>query len=124
MRIEAPRLSDRGQVSVELLGITPLILVVLLLVWQFVLVGYTYTLAGNAADEAARAAAVGSDPQAAARQDLPGAWSDGAATSVSTGTDVVTARVALHVPMLVPGFLALPALTVSGESGAAREQRR
>ncbi|MDF3292093.1 TadE/TadG family type IV pilus assembly protein [Streptomyces silvisoli] len=124
MRIQAPRLPDRGQVSVELLGITPLILLVLLLVWQFVLVGYTYTLAGNAADEAARAAAVGADPQTAAQRDLPGAWSDGVTTSVATGSNVVTARVALHVPMLVPGFLDLPALTVNGESGAAREQRR
>ncbi|MCQ4046018.1 TadE/TadG family type IV pilus assembly protein [Streptantibioticus rubrisoli] len=123
MRIQAPRSSDRGQVSVELLGITPLILLVLLLVWQFVLVGYTYTLAGNAADEAARAAAVGSDPQAAAQRDLPGAWSDGAAASVATGADVVTARVALHVPMLVPGFLDVPALTVTGEAGAGRERR-
>ena len=38
---------DRGQVSVELLGITPLILVVLVLLWQFVLLGYAWTLAGN-----------------------------------------------------------------------------
>ncbi|MGW7005075.1 TadE/TadG family type IV pilus assembly protein [Streptomyces sp. NPDC054933] len=113
---------DRGQVSVELLGITPLILIVLLLVWQFVLVGYTYTLAGNAADEAARAAAVGGDPLAAARADLPQAWSDGAATSVSPGADVVTARVSLRVPMLLPGFLDLPFLTVDGDAGAGRER--
>ena len=52
---------DRGQVTVELLGITPLILVVLVALWQFVLVGYTYTLAGNAADEGARTAAVGGE---------------------------------------------------------------
>ncbi|GAA1884084.1 TadE/TadG family type IV pilus assembly protein [Streptantibioticus ferralitis] len=116
---------DRGQISVEMLGITPLILVVLLLVWQFVLVGYTYTLAGNAADEAARAAAVGADPQAAARADLPQAWTDGAAASVSSGTgDVVTARVSLRVPMLLPGFLDVPFLTVDGDAGAARERPR
>ncbi|RSM84854.1 septum formation initiator, partial [Streptomyces sp. WAC 01325] len=33
----------------------PTIVVTLVLMWQFVLVGYTFTLAGNAADEAVRA---------------------------------------------------------------------
>ncbi|WP_333741768.1 TadE family protein, partial [Streptomyces sp. IBSBF 2806] len=51
----ASRARDRGQVTVEFLGMTPLIIVTLVVVWQFVLLGYTYTLAGNAADEAVRA---------------------------------------------------------------------
>ncbi|KOG37521.1 hypothetical protein ADK38_47275, partial [Streptomyces varsoviensis] len=42
---------DRGQVAVEFVGVLPLILVVLVVVWQCVLVGYTYSLAGNAADK-------------------------------------------------------------------------
>ena len=111
---------DRGQVSVELLGVTPLILVTLLLVWQFVLLGYTFTLAGNAADEAARAAAVGADPDAAARADLPSAWASGASVSTGGSGDVVTAHVALRVPVLVPGFVSFP-FTVDGDAGAARE---
>ncbi len=111
---------ERGQVSVELLGVTPLILLTLLLVWQFVLLGYTFTLAGNAADEAARAAAVGRDPAAAARSDLPSAWASGAAVSTGLDGDVVTAHVALRVPVLVPGFVAFP-FTVDGDAGAARE---
>src|ERR671933_57362 len=45
---------DRGQVSIEFLGMTPLIILTLVLMWQAVLVGYAYTLAGNAADEAVR----------------------------------------------------------------------
>ncbi|MER7398011.1 TadE/TadG family type IV pilus assembly protein, partial [Streptomyces sp. NPDC000151] len=48
---------DRGQVAVEFLGMLPLILVTLVLLWQCALVGFTYTLAGNAADQAARAGA-------------------------------------------------------------------
>jgi pilus assembly protein CpaE len=112
---------DRGQVSVELLGITPLILLVLLLVWQFVLLGYTFTLAGDAADRAARAVAVGEDPTAAAERDLPSAWASGAAVSTGGSGDVVTAHVALRVPVLVPGFAAFP-FTVDGDAGAAKEQ--
>lgn len=111
---------DRGQVSVELLGITPLILITLLLVWQFVLLGYTFTLAGDAADLAARAAAVGKDPTAAADQDLPSAWASGASVTTGSAGDVVTAHVALRVPVLVPGFVAFP-FTVDGDAGAARE---
>ena len=52
------------------------------MLWQCVLYGYTYSLAGNAADEAARAAtaayAVSGDAAARARRrasrHLPGAW--------------------------------------------------
>jgi pilus assembly protein CpaE len=111
---------ERGQVSVELLGITPLILIVLLLVWQFVLLGYTFTLAGNAADEAARAAAVGRDPVAAATSDLPSAWASNASVTTATDGDVVTAHVALRVPVLVPGFVSFP-FTVDADAGAAKE---
>jgi pilus assembly protein CpaE len=50
---------------------TPIILVTLILVWQAVLAGYTFTLAGNAADKAARAAARGEDAGGPARRDLP-----------------------------------------------------
>ncbi|MDI5963988.1 pilus assembly protein [Streptomyces sp. SL13] len=112
---------DRGQVSVELLGITPLILAVLVVVWQFVVIGYGFVLAGNAADQAARAAAVGHDAGAAARADLPSAaWVSGASVAVGTDGDVVTARVSLRVPLLVPGLLSLP-FTVTGDGGAAKE---
>lgn len=61
---------DRGQVAIEFLGMTPLIILTLVLMWQFVLVGYTYTLAGNAADEAVRAgtAATRGEREAACQQ--------------------------------------------------------
>jgi Flp pilus assembly protein TadG len=42
---------------VEFAGIFPLILIMMAAIWQCILIGYTYSLAGNAADEAARAAA-------------------------------------------------------------------
>ncbi|MEO3840454.1 AAA family ATPase [Streptomyces sp. B22F1] len=112
------RWGDRGQVSVEFAGMLPLIALVLVVVWQFVLVGYTYSLAGNAADMAARAAAVGDDPAAAAAEDLPDAWD--ASVSVGSSNGVTTARVDLKVPVLFPGGLDFP-FTVSGTAGATDE---
>ncbi|CAL9297762.1 hypothetical protein SUDANB180_04804 [Streptomyces sp. enrichment culture] len=120
---------DRGQVSVELLGMTPLILLTLVLMWQAVLVGYTFTLAGNAADEAARAATAA--PRGGARQaacaeaglrHLPGAWRG--AASVRCGTSgYVTADVSVKVPVLFPGVISFPA-TVHGHAGAVEEVTR
>jgi hypothetical protein len=63
--------SQRGQASVELLGVLPAVLLAALAAWQIVLAGHTTWLAGNAARVAARAEAVGADPNAAARGALP-----------------------------------------------------
>ena len=64
---------ERGQASVELLGVLPAVLLVVLAAWQLVLAGQASWLAGNAARVGARAEAVGGDPEAAARSALPGA---------------------------------------------------
>ncbi|MER6530984.1 TadE family protein [Streptomyces sp. NPDC001508] len=118
---------DRGQVSIELLGMTPLILLTLVLMWQCVLVGYTYTLAGNAADEAVRAgtAAAPGDRPAACEQaglgHLPQAWK-GDATVTCGGSGYVTADVSLKVPVLFPGTIAFP-VTVQGHAGAVEEAK-
>ncbi|MFE2418558.1 TadE/TadG family type IV pilus assembly protein [Streptomyces hokutonensis] len=116
---------DRGQVTIEFLGMTPLIILTLVLMWQFVLVGYTYTLAGNAADEAVRAgtAATRGERQAACEQaglsKLSAAWRDGAEVTCG-GTGFVTADVTLHVPVLFPGSIAFP-FTVHAHAGAVEE---
>ncbi|WP_251092151.1 TadE family protein [Streptomyces sp. Caat 7-52] len=121
----APR-SDRGQVTVELLGMAPTIIITLVLMWQCVLVGYTYTLAGNAADEAVRAgtAATGDRRETceeAGKKDLPSAWRDGADVSCTAHrTGYVTADVSLEVPVLLPGTVAFP-LTLHGHAGAVTE---
>ncbi|MFJ4684438.1 pilus assembly protein [Streptomyces sp. NPDC088789] len=105
---------------------TPLILITLVLLWQFVLLGYTFTLAGNAADEAVRAgtaAPAGARQGAceeAGRDKLPGAWEGGAEVDCSTGGGFVTARVVLRVPVLFPGTVAFP-FEVRGEAGAVEE---
>lgn len=112
---------DRGQVILETLGMTPVILITLILVWQAVLAGYTFTLAGHAADEAARAAAVGQDAEAAADRDLPSAWNG--TTSVERGGGRVTVTVSLKVPVLFPGAIDFP-LTVHGHASTVDEEAK
>ncbi|MFF8607321.1 TadE/TadG family type IV pilus assembly protein [Streptomyces sp. NPDC015346] len=123
MRAAAPASyrDDRGQVAIEFLGMVPLILLTLVLLWQCVLVGYTYTLAGNAADEAARAGAVGDDCQEAGMRHLDGAWAAGAQVSCPPSGDMVQAKVRLQVPVLFPGAISFP-FTVTGEAGAVQEE--
>ncbi|MEV0266331.1 AAA family ATPase [Streptomyces sp. NPDC050617] len=115
---------DRGQVAVEFVGVLPLILVVLVVVWQCVLVGYTYSLAGNAADKGARAGATGGAAACAgaAHQDLPGAWSAGTVDCGPSG-DLAQASVDLKVPVLFPGVLDWP-WPVRGSAAAPREEPR
>ncbi|ANS67622.1 septum site-determining protein [Streptomyces lincolnensis] len=115
---------DDGQVTVEFLGMTPLIILTLVLMWQFVLLGYTFTLAGNAADEAARAATEvplgqrAAACQQAATEHLPGAWTGQA--DCQTGGGYVTATVRLEVPVLFPGSIGFP-FEVEGHAGTVEE---
>jgi pilus assembly protein CpaE len=112
---------DSGQVTLETLGMTPLILVVLVIVWQAVLAGYTFTLAGNAADKGARAAAVGDAAGPAARRDLPGAWRSGSSVGTSHLDGLASVTVGLKVPVLFPGAVNFP-LTVHGRASAVDEE--
>jgi pilus assembly protein CpaE len=92
--------SEAGQVTVELMGLTTVLLGVLLMLWQIALVGYTFVLADHAAREGARALAVDASAQDAAMEDVPGAWRDG--TTVRVGDENV--EVAMDVPVIVPGL--------------------
>lgn len=92
--------AEAGQVAVEAAGMAGLVMVIALLLWQAVLAGYTFVLAGHSAREGARQFAVGKPAEAAARQDLPGAWREG--MRVSEGDNYV--EVSLSVPALVPGL--------------------
>ncbi|MFJ9583131.1 AAA family ATPase [Streptomyces acidicola] len=117
---------DRGSVTLEFAGMFPLLLVVMAILWQCVLYGYTYSLAGNAADEAARAATAAAAVQGdvpgacqdAGSKNLPGAWSGASIECGSDGT-VMTATVIAPVPVFFPGFDT--GWEVTGEAGAALE---
>jgi pilus assembly protein CpaE len=104
----------------------PLLLVVMTILWQAVLYGYSFSLAGNAADEAARAAtaayAVNGDVAGACAtagsRHLPGAWSGADIGCVPDGS-VMKATVVVDVPLFFPGFDA--DWHVSASTGAALE---
>ncbi|MFB7513739.1 TadE/TadG family type IV pilus assembly protein [Streptomyces sp. NPDC056144] len=107
--------------AVEFVGMVPLILLTLALLWQVVLVGYTYTLAANAADEGARVCAVGGDYDAAAKRHLDGAWANGANVSgCDAAAPLATVTVTVDVPLIAPGTAGL--FPVSATAGAVSEE--
>ena len=67
-------LRERGQASVELVAMVPLIVAVALAVGQLLAAAAARELAGHGAEAAAIALGRGEDPRAAARAALPG-WS-------------------------------------------------
>jgi pilus assembly protein CpaE len=95
---------DSGQAALETIGIFPLLLVVCFTVWQVGLTGLTMVWSGHAANAAARAASVNTDPGRAARGAVPGGMADD--LTVSTSGDTVTVR--LRVPIGAPGIGAFP----------------
>lgn len=116
---------DRGQTAVEFLGMTPFIILIMLVLWECALIGYTFSLAGNAADVGARQGSVaehgaGAACLAGAMEDLPDAWASGARVSCGRGSDLYEAKVTLKVPVLVPGLFDLD-IDIDGEAGSALE---
>ncbi|MEV0980782.1 pilus assembly protein [Streptomyces sp. NPDC049915] len=107
---------------------TPLIIITLVVLWQCVLVGYTFTLAGNAADEAVRAGTA-ADPgtrdaacQQAGTDKLSGPWRGAADVGCVTADGYVKAHVRLEVPILFPGVIGFP-FPVHGSAGAVEEAK-
>ncbi|MFD0023885.1 TadE family protein [Streptomyces sp. NPDC058382] len=116
---------DRGQTAIEFLGVTPLIILTLVALWQCALIGYTFSLASNAADEGARAATGAewyqqSACKRAAKEDLPEAWKGASTTRCHLDRGLYKAEVKLKVPVLVPGVLNFP-MTVKGNAASVRE---
>jgi len=91
------RTGERGQGSIELVAVLPLVLVVALAAAQVLAVGYSSVLAGNAAEAGALALASGGDGREATRAALPG-WSRARARVSTSGGEV---RVELRPPALL-----------------------
>jgi hypothetical protein len=91
---------QRGQASVELVALLPVLAVVAGLLWQVVVAGQAVWLAGAAARAAARARAVGGDPAAAARGALPPRLERGLRVA-DAGDEGV--RVVVRVPSVLTG---------------------
>lgn len=121
-RRRTPRISlrsSKGQAASETLGVTLLVGVVILLLWELALTGFTVVLGTHAAREAARELAVAdlsnSELEETAAEDLPGGWSDD--VEVAVRGDRVT--VTLGVPIIVPGYWA--PMRITSEAGVVRE---
>ena len=92
---------EDGQAAVELVALLPLLALLALAAWQAVVAGQAAWLAAGAARASARAAAVGDDPEAAARRSLPPALERGLRVTTATSGTAVTVRIA--VPGVVLG---------------------
>jgi len=117
---------ERGQSTVEAMGLLPVLFVVILGLWQMGLVGYTYMLAGHSAREGARELAAdptdekGERPyRDRAKQDLPTAWRR---TAEITKREDVTVRVRLKVPMVLPGVSSPWAITSDAATSVEDEE--
>jgi len=105
--------SVRGQATIELLAVAPLVLLVALVVAQLLAAGACRELAGNAAGAGAAALLQDRDAAAAARAALPG-WSR-ARLSVRVRGRVV--RVELRPPSLLPGLAGRLRTVVVADAG-------
>lgn len=98
---------ELGSISIDFVASLGTVAVVVLLLWQFVLSGYTLVLAQHAAREGAAAVAV-QTPEGQVRDrvasDIPGSWrtSLDLADDITVGGDSVSVR--LRVPLLAPGL--------------------
>ncbi len=115
-RIAARFAGESGQATVEFAGVLPLMLVVILLLWQVVLLAMTFVFAGHAARTGARALAVGDAVKTAALNDLPSSWQSRATVADNPGHACDNSQpassavidgcvtVSVGVPLLVPGL--------------------
>jgi hypothetical protein len=95
--VSGPTRGERGQATLELLGLLPVLLAVALAGAQLLAVGYSSVLAGNAAEAGALTLAGGGDPRVGVRAALPG-WSRSHARVWVSGGEV---RVQLRPPALL-----------------------
>lgn len=94
------RAGERGQATVEFVGVLPFVVVLGFAVWQAAVAGQALWMAGAAARAAARAEAVGADPAPAARAVLPSRLEDGLRVRARDDGGV---RVTLRIPAVVGG---------------------
>jgi pilus assembly protein CpaE len=119
------RRSDAG--AVEFTAILPLTLATVMLVWEGFLIGLSATYAGHAANEGARAAAVGAGQKEVEKQAvrrISGAWADQDNVDVRYPSDrrdpdYGYVRVSIKPPLVFPGLL-LP-MKVSARARVVQE---
>jgi len=106
---------ERGQAAVELVALTPLLVIVALAVLQALAAGVASELADHAAESGAVALIEGRDAVTAARAAVPG-WTGDRIAVVVRGTRV---RVRILPPVLLPGLGSALAATATADAGPA-----
>ena len=91
---------QRGQATVELVALLPVMAALVAALWQAALAGHAAWAATSAARAAARAEAIGADERRAARSHLPGSLERGLRVTTRAGGEV---RVSVRIPAL-PGL--------------------
>lgn len=109
--------TDEGQGAIELVGLVPLLLIVILFAWQAILTGASAYMASNSAQEGARAAAVGGDVSSAAKAAVPSWLADSIDVQELGGTRV---KVSITPPLLMPGARPMW-MSVSSTAGSVSE---
>jgi pilus assembly protein CpaE len=104
---------ERGQASVEFVGMVPLAILVALAVGQVLAAGAARELAGNAAAAGAAAILQGTAARAAAHDALPG-WSD---DHVAIAISDRRVRVRLRPVTVIPGVADRLTATVVADAG-------
>lgn len=94
---------EKGLETLEFVGLFPLVILAILLVWQFTLVGYAGIIAAGAAREGARAAAVGADIYGAVSNASSGLeWR---IDNITGGSEMRSVTVAIRVPKVSLPFI-------------------
>ena len=105
--------AERGQASVELVALAPLVVAVVLAAAQVLAAGAARELADHAAEAAAIALLQGGDPRAAARDAAPG-WSRG---RLAVRIDGRRVRVRLRPRAFLPALGGMLAATGEADAG-------
>jgi hypothetical protein len=108
---------ERGQATIELVAMVPVVLLVGLIAWQLALAGHTAWLSAHAARVGARASLVGRDPEVAARSALPASLRRGLSVE-RVGLGGV--RVSVRVPPLLRGWR--PPVRITAASSLGRQR--
>ena len=108
------RRGQRGQSTVELVALLPVLFAVIWAVAQLLVAGAAAEYAGHAAEAGAVAMLEGGDAAAAARDAVPG-WSR---SKLAVEVDAASVRVAVRPPSIVPALAA--ALTAHAQARTGR----
>lgn len=114
------RAEEAGQITIEAVALMPYAIGLVLLFWQLILVGWTYSWGQHAVREGARELAVSGlggtgRVTEVVREELPESMRDGLVVDTRTST----VRADIRVPILVPTWMS--PWTISVQQGTVRE---